>query len=236
MPCEANSEHVVGFLVAMASEGRNGGSKPLSLNTLRLYRSGLNDQWRMLGLPSPASETVVDEVLRGLARLRRDTPRRIKALRECQILEMMDFCGNSLYGLRDAAILSLGFAAALRRSELCNLRTDDLEQKSAEGILVHVRRFKTDAQGIGQKVAVIEGKAVKPVSRVNQWLKASDINRGYVFQTLLRGGIASGCPLDSGDVARIVKRYVRKIGLDPNEYSGHSLRVGFVTKCGSSSR
>ena len=213
----------------MANEGRKGGGKPLSLNTLRLYRSGMNHQWKRLGLPSPASELVVDEVLRGLARLCGDKPRRVKALREYQILAMLDICGNSLYGLRDAAILSLGFAAALRRSELCNLRTDDLEQKSAEGILVHVRRSKTDAQGIGQKVAVIEGKAVKPVSRVNQWLKASGINRGYVFQTLLQGGRASERPLDSGDVARVVKRYARRIGLDPSEYSGHSLRAGFVT-------
>ncbi len=229
VPCEAKSEDVVRFIVAMANEGVTPGGKPLSLNTLRLFRSGLNDKWRRLGLPSPASEIVVDEVLRGLARIKGDKPRRVKALREHQILEMLNSCNSGLYGLRDAAVIALGFSAALRRSELCNLRTDDLEQKSAEGILVHVRRSKTDARGIGQKVAVIEGKAVKPVTRVNQWLKASGINRGYVFQTLLRGGRASERPLDSGDVARVVKRYARRIGLDPSEYSGHSLRAGFVT-------
>ena len=95
--------------------------------------------------------------------------------------------------------------------------------------MVNVRRSKTDAQGIGQRVAVIEGNTVKPVERVDCWLRASGISKGFVFQTLLRGGIASNRPLDPGDVARVVKRHVRRIGLDPREYSGHSLRSGFVT-------
>ena len=229
VPQEAKSDDVVRFLVNMASEGRKGGGKPLALNTLRLYRSGLNDRWRKKGLPSPASAGVVDEVLQGLARVRGDTPRQVKALREHQILAMLESCGTGLHGLRDAAVLSLGFAAALRRSELCYLRTEDLERKGADGMMVYVRKSKTDAHGIGQSVAVIEGKTVRPVAHVERWLQESGICKGLVFQTLLRGGVASGHPLDPGDVARIVKRHARKIGLKPQEYSGHSLRAGFVT-------
>ena len=229
VPQEAKSGDVVRFLVAMASEGRAGGDKPLALNTLKLYRSGLNDRWRGMGLPSPASARIVDEVLQGLARLRGDTPRRVKALREYQILAMLESCGKGLHGLRDAAVLSLGFAAALRRSELCNLGMEDLERKGTEGLIVHVRQSKTDAQGIGQRVSVIQGKAIKPIAHVERWLWASGICKGFVFQTLLRGGVASGRPLDPGDVARVVKRYARRIGLDPRDYSGHSLRAGFVT-------
>ena len=229
VPYEAKAEDVVRFLVAMASEGRTDGGKPLALNTLRLYRTGLNDRWRRFGSPSPASASIVDDALQGLARLRGDTPRRVKALREYQILEMLKSCGQGLHGLRDAAVLSLGFAAALRRSELCYLCTDDIERKGAKGILVHVRRSKTDTQGTGQKVAVIEGKVVRPILHVECWLRASGIKDGFVFQTLLRGGVASGRPLDPGDVARIVKRHTLKIGLEPQDYSGHSLRAGFVT-------
>ncbi len=229
VPQEAEPDDVVRFLVAMASEGRTGGGKPLALNTLRLYRSGLNDQWRRMGLSSPAAAEIVDEVLQGLARVRGDRPRRVKALREYQILAMLDACGSGLHGLRDAAMLSLGFAAALRRSELCSLRTEDIERRGPEGVIIHVRRSKTDPQGVGQQVAVIEGKAVRPVVHVERWLSVSGISEGFVFQTLLAGGMASGRPLDPGDVARIVKRYVRKIGIDPREYSGHSLRAGFAT-------
>lgn len=228
-PEEAKSDDVVGFLVAMVSEGRASGGRPLALNTLRLYRSALNDRWRGMGLPSPASERSVDEVLQGLARIKGDTPRRVKALREHQILAMLDSCGPGLHGLRDAAVLSLGFSAALRRSELCYLQTEDLQGKGGDGMVVHVRRSKTDTQGTGQSVAVIEGKSVKPITHVRRWLHASCISKGFVFQTLLRGGVASGHPLDPGDVARVVKRHARRIGLDPQEYSGHSLRAGFVT-------
>lgn len=229
VPQKAESDDVVRFLVAMASEGTAGGKKPLALNTLRLYRSGLNDQWRRMGAPSPASARMVDEVLRGLAKIHGDAPRRVKALREYQIRAMLKSCGGGLHGLRDAAILALGFAAALRRSELCCLRMEDLERKGAEGMMIHVRRSKTDPQGIGQRVAVIEGKVIKPIAHVERWLSASGVSAGFVFQTLLAGGVASGRPLDPGDVARVVKRHARRIGLNPRDYSGHSLRAGFVT-------
>ena len=228
-PQGAGPDDIVRFLVTMANEGPSGGGGPLALNTLRLYRSGLNDQWRRMGIPSPASAGIVSEVLQGLARVLGDKPRRVKAIRENQILAMLKSCGGGLHGLRDAAVLSLGFAAALRRSELCFLRTDDLECKGAEGMMLHVRRSKTDPKGAGQRVAVMQGKAVQPIAHMERWLSASNIRAGFVFQTLLRGGAASGRPLDPGDVARIVKRHARRIGLDPREYSGHSLRAGFVT-------
>ena len=78
-------------------------------------------------------------------------------------------------------------------------------------------------------MAVIEGRAIRPIQRVERWLRAARIRKGYIFQTLMRGGVPSGRPLDPGDVARIVKRHARRIGLNPREYSGHSLRAGFVT-------
>ena len=228
-PNLAETEDVVKFLVEMGIEVQAGRNRPLSLNTLRLYRSGLNDRWRRVGLPSPAAAKIVDEVLQGLTRMRNESPRRVKALREHQILAMLNSCNSSVYGLRDAALLSLGFAAALRRSELCDLRIDDLSRKGKEGMAIRVRRSKTDQEGTGQTIAVLAGKIVRPVEHVERWLSAANIRTGFVFQTLLVGGVSSGRPLDPGDVARVVKRYAHKVGLDPREYSGHSLRAGFVT-------
>lgn len=226
---QATPDDVVRFFIFVAGYSQSKTTKPLSLNTLRLYRTGLNNRWRQNGLSSPANHQAVDEVLRGLARIRGDIPRRVRALREHQISEMLASCNDGLYGLRDAAILSLGFAAALRRSELCNLQINDLERKRDEGILLHIRKSKTDRHGLGQKIAVLSGKIIKPIDHLDCWLKRSKIKDGYIFQTLLRGGRASGRALDSGDIARIVKRYAKSIGLDPSEYSGHSLRAGFVT-------
>lgn len=226
---DAKPEDVVKFLVSMANEGRSGSGQPLALNTLKLYRSGMNDRWRRLGIRSPAASKEVYDVLRGLARLRGDKPRRVKALREYQIVAMLNTCGEGLHARRDAALLSLGFAAALRRSELCSLRMEDIEPRVGEGVIVHVRRSKTDGCGHGHKVAVLEGKSVKPITQLERWLGASGIGSGFLFQTLRRGGRPSGRPIDPGDVARLVKRHAARIGLEPSMYSGHSLRSGFVT-------
>ena len=142
---------------------------------------------------------------------------------------MLRSCGSGLHGVRDAALLSLGFAAALRRSELCALRVSDLERNKAGGMTVHVRQSKTDPNGTGQKIAVIEGKSIRPIAHLERWLRESGIGEGFTFQTLLGGDTPSGRPLDPGDVARVVKRHARRTGLNPQEYSGHSLRAGFVT-------
>lgn len=218
----ANAEDVTNFLIEMANNN-------LTLNTLKLCRSGLNDKWRRNGFHSPASDKSVDDVLRGLARIRGDRPRRVKAIREYQLSLMLGTCKKNIYGLRDAAILSLGFAAALRRSELCGLLIDDLDRKSNDRMTVCIRQSKTDKQSKGQKIAIIDGKNIKPIERVDNWLKASRITDGFVFQTFLQGGKLSGTPLDHGEVAKVVKRYVARIGLNPKDYSGHSLRAGFVT-------
>ena len=228
-PAEAGSDDVVAFLVEMGSEGRPDGRPPMALNTLRLYRTGLNDRWRRAGLPSPAAATAVDEVLKGMARIRGDRPRQAKAIREGQLQAMLEACGDGRHGVRDAAVLALGFAAALRRSEIVGLGVDDLQRKDAGQMLVRIRRSKTDARGAGQTVAVMDGQAIKPIERVDRWLAESGIRTGAVFQSLRRGGKPSRRPLDSGEVARIVKRYAAKIGLDPAEFSAHSLRAGFVT-------
>lgn len=228
-PLKASTDDVIGFLVAMVSPNRPCGGKPLALSTLKLYRSALNDRWRQQGEASPAAERSVTEALQGLARLVGGEPRRVKAIRECQMRTMLDLCGDGLHGFRDAAILSLGFAAALRRSELSALRTENLQRKSSSKLMINIRQSKTDQQNIGQNVAVIDGKTIRPIQHLYRWLEASGIRTGYVFQTLQRGGKASGRPMDSGDIARIVKRYVRKAGFEPSEYSGHSLRAGFVT-------
>lgn len=227
-PRLATTDDVIKFLVEMAGE-RPGSANPLSLNTLRLYRSAINDRFRRERDTSPAADKSVDEVLQGLARLRGDKPRRVKAIREHQLIAMLDACGWGLHGRRDAALLSLGFAAALRRSELCNLCVDDLQRKTSEGMIVHIRRSKTDQSGRGQSVAVIDGKSIKPITHVERWLHAAGISQGFVFQTLRAEGRPSGTAIDHGEVARVVKRYAARIGLNPDEYSGHSLRAGFVT-------
>lgn len=225
---EIKPGHVVRFLVTMATRDQN----RLSLNTIILSRSAINYYWTELNLPgqSPARDQEVTEMMSGLSRILDNRPRRVKALRSehlVQILNLIDQ-GGRLYDYRNAAILSLGFSAALRRSELVQLKFKDIVRKQA-GISVVIRKSKTDQAGIGQSVAVINGKRIKPIERLDRWLDKSQINSGYLFQTFHCGLKLTGRPLDNGEIAKLVKKYVDRIGLDPTEYSAHSLRAGFVT-------
>lgn len=147
---------------------------------------------------------------------------------------MITQCPDSVIGTRDAAVLALGFAAALRRSELCALRVGDVvilppASQQPRRMLLTVRQSKTDQNGMGQTIAVPEGRSVRPIDRVETWLSASGITHGPLFRTMKRGGAVQERPLHHSDIPRLVKRYGALIGLDPKELSGHSLRAGFVT-------
>ena len=228
-PHRARSRDVADFLTRLALQPSRATGRTLSVGTLRIYRSALNRHYAEIERKSPAATTRVSDVLGGLARLRDDPPRRVKALREYEIKAMLDRCPDGRFGCRDAAMLALGFAAALRRSELCGLSVRDIDVLHRDKMVVWIRRSKTDQIGKGQRVAVPEGRLIRPVSHLRAWLDVTDIRRGYLFQTFRRGGRPSGRPLNHSEVPRLVKKYAARIGLDPTNYSGHSLRAGFVT-------
>ena len=234
-PMAATPDHVADFFIDMGSRANIANGKKLSVGTLYLYRSAINRQYMDTHKSSPTNHLKVNAVLKGLARMRGTAPRRVQALREHHILCMLEQCGNSLIGVRDAAIISLGFSAALRRSEICALRIDDIQiippshGDDARRMFVHIRKSKTDQAGKGQRIAVPDGQWIKPIKRLEDWLQSSGITRGSVFQTMARGGSLRGRPLHPADIPRLLKHYAETIGLNPDEISGHSLRAGFVT-------
>ena len=229
-PLSAKSENVVEFLVELAANPSPGRGRFLSLGTLALYRSAINKKFQDAGLASPTIDTKVDFVLKGLARLRPNSSRRVKALREGHIRAMLALCPNTVIGRRNAAILAIGFAAALRRSELCSLKVSDIEWvENPRGLIVHIRRSKTDQAGDGQQVAVPEGKKIRPRKLLESYLQVAGHEDGYLFRTMRRGGKITGNGLHHDDIARLVKKLTAGIGLDPSEFSAHSLRAGFVT-------
>lgn len=244
-PMAATPADVADFLVAMASEPRSpkattARGRPLALGTIRVLVAAINRRYREANRNSPAGDIRVRSVLRGLGRLEARRPRRVKALREHEIARILAGCDelaadgrHRVIAARDAAVIALGFAAALRRAEICALEVADIEflrrGEEVPGLFVHVRRSKTDQLGRGQRVAVPEGERVRAVSRLRVWLQLSGIAGGPLFQTMRRGGHVQGRPMHPTDVARMVKRWARAIGLDPADYSGHSLRAGFVT-------
>ncbi|MCY4079492.1 MAG: site-specific integrase [Caldilineaceae bacterium] len=235
-PLSATPEEVAGFFIEIATQPSPASGRILSLGTLTLYRSAINRRFVDANKVSPTAHSEVVSVLKGLARLRGGTTRQVKALREHHIAAMLKICPDTLIGRRDAAFLAIGFAAALRRSELCNLKVGDIEwmqegllRDSHSGIVIHIRKSKTDQFGTGQRVAVPEGKKIRPVARLRSWLKSSGIQDGYLFQTMRKNGSLTGSPLHHTDIPRLVKHYAAAIGLNAKDFSAHSLRAGFVT-------
>jgi len=135
---------------------------------------------------------------------------------------------ETISGRRDRALLLIGFGGAFRRSELVAIDIEDLEETDA-GVLVHVKRSKVDQEGAGREVGILRGTRLCPVQALQDWLRAAAIDRGPIFRPISSAGLVGLSRLTGGTVARIVKRYAEAAGLDPDCYSGHSLRAGFAT-------
>ena len=137
---------------------------------------------------------------------------------------------DTLLGSRDRAILLLGFSGAFRRSELVSLNREDVLE-TAEGLVVTLRRSKTDQEAEGRKVAIPRGREAGtcPVRALSAWLAASGIADGPLFRRVNRHGQMLPQRLSGEAVAIVVKRWAAAAGLAPEEFAGHSLRAGLAT-------
>jgi integrase len=183
----------------------------------------------MVGYEPPTDSEAVKAVLAGIRRISGTAPTR-KAPATAEALGAMLDCieGESVKGKRDRALLLLGFAGALRRSELVALDVADLEE-TAEGFIVRITRSKTDQEGAGDFVSIPLGSKLLPVKAVKDWLAASGITEGPLFRPIRKGGMAEAERLSDRAVANIIKERAEAVGLDASAFSGHSLRSGFVT-------
>lgn len=141
---------------------------------------------------------------------------------------MIAYCPKTLIGIRDKALLLLGFAGAFRRSELVALTVNDIE-RTPEGIKVIIRKSKTDQEGQGQMIAILNGARFRVVDALTAWLHAAGISDGYLFRPIKKGGQIQSMALTDRSVANIVKLYAGKASLTRADFSGHSLRSGFIT-------
>jgi len=180
------------------------------------------------GLPDPAKTDLVRTVLRGVRRSKGKPQRQVAPLLKQDLLSLLPLMRGTK-GIRDRALLLLGFAGAFRRSELVALDVADL-QFVGEGMIVHQRRSKTDQEGAGRKIAVPNGRtSACPVKAVRQWLEHANIESGAVFRSISKGQVIAADRLTGPSVALILKAYAEKAGLPAANISGHSLRSGLVT-------
>jgi hypothetical protein len=180
------------------------------------------------GLPSPVCTELVRATLRGIRHTHGSRQRQVAPAEREDVLLMVAGLGG-IKGIRDRALLLVGFAGAFRRSELVSLTVGDIEQ-AKQGLIIQLRFSKTDQEGRGRKVAIPHARgAVCPVLALQQWLDIAGINDGPVFRGVNRHGVISDTALTPQSVALVIKGRAKAVGLDPAGYAGHSLRAGLVT-------
>ena len=221
----ARPETVTLYMTALAAD-----HKPASL-TRKL--TSISKAHEAAGFQSPATmqHAVVSETMKGIRRTLGTAQPGKEPLLTADLIAMLDALENRLLGIRDRALLLMGFSGGLRRSELANLDVGDLTE-TEEGLVIRVRRSKTDPEGKGATVALPYGSAAAtcPVRSYGAWIAAASITVGPAFRAVDRYDRVAPGRLDAGSIARVVKRAAAAAGLDPARYAGHSLRAGFATQ------
>lgn len=212
---------LAGYAAALADAGKK-------YATIRRRIAAIAYAHKLKGFQPPDQVEAVKAVLRGIRRTIGVAVNRKAPATSSVVKAMLKRLPDSLAGKRDRAILLIGFAAALRRSEIVALDVADLAF-SENGVIVTLRRSKTDQEAKGQIVAVPHGSKLKPVAALRAWLDAAAITEGAVFRSINKADRVQSRRLTGRSVANIVKHCAGAAGLDVAAFSGHSMRAGFVT-------
>ncbi len=224
-PWPASVGTVAAYLASLADAG-------LKASTITRRAAAIAYAHKLASLDNPAGAEPVRAVLRGIRRkigtaVTAKAPATAKA-----IAGMLKRIPDTLAGKRDRALLLTGFAAALRRSELVALDIRDIETVDA-GVVVTIRRAKTDQEGKGATIAIPRGSRLRPVEALTAWLEArcavGNLPAAAPLFVSIAKGNKQGGRLSDRSVATIIKKWAAVAKLDPVIFSGHSLRAGFIT-------
>lgn len=208
--------------------------KGLKKNTIRRRVAAIRYYHHDAGIDSPTEQVVCKKMMRAVTRQLGSQTNQKRAMYIDDLKKIIDIMDDSvLTGKRDKAMLLLGFSGGFRRSEVVTLIVSQLHFQK-ENLCVHLQRSKTDQAGKGLDKPIL-GHPDSPycaVKAVKEWLKASQIKSGAVFRRIRRGHnivLKENKALSAVTYSTRIKYYCAKIGLDASQYSGHSLRSGFVT-------
>lgn len=215
-PFPASVENVCRFL-----EGQ-GSLKAPSTVRRRLY--AIRKVHRLLRLPDPTYDEEVNLTFRRVRRSKPVRPRQAKGLTR-EYLDLFTASEpDTPWGLRNRAMLSLGYELLTRRSELVALRTEDLEERGDGTFRVLIRRSKADPFGEGRIAFTSRNTA----ALVRDWIAWRGPEIDWLYCPIYKGKPINRC-LETTTVKRLVKNAAARVGLDPEDidaFSGHSMRVG----------
>jgi integrase len=202
-------------------------TRRLKPSTVKLYIVGVSHAHKQRGVGLPAGREIKRAWAGSLTRLASSDPeklttRRVKPASLVDVKKMVDACDDDATGVRDAAVLLVGFSSAIARAALMQVRVDDITW-TPKAMSVRLSRRVV-------RVPCAKDAAYCPVRAIERWIALCGAAPGEpVFRRVRRGGKIGTQPLSPEMVARIVKRYAAAAGLDPREFSSFSLRSGFAT-------
>ena len=229
-PLPARPEAVATYLAVLAQAGR-------ADSTIGRHLAAIGWHHRQCGHVPPTARDermVIADTLAGIRREARARPSNKKAAITAADLGAMIAAvrGIGSRAVRDRAILALGLASALRRSELVALRLSDV-QLVKQGARITIRHSKTDQEGEGQVIAIPNGQTILPVARLKAWLAVRGEVLGPLFARLCARGELTASPMSDRAIARLVQKYAGLAGLDASAVGAHSLRAGFFDRGGA---
>ena len=187
---------------------------------------------RMKNLPSPFDAPIVRQT-RSKAKRVAARPRRAKSAKPIvrEILhKMLATCEPGLRGIRDRAILLLGWASGgRRRSEISGLQREDIDLEDFENrglVWIRLTETKTTTRDKTPRL-VLKGIAARALVA---WIDAAEIEQGPLFRPISKAGRPLARRLSGDGIYQIVKQRLEKAGLPPNLASPHGLRSGFLTQ------
>ncbi|USU14140.1 tyrosine-type recombinase/integrase (plasmid) [Sphingomonadaceae bacterium OTU29THOMA1] len=217
-------------VAVFASDQATAGLNPSTINR-RI--AAIGHHHRSNGHPAPTampSAGRLAEVLAGI-RAEHGGARRQKRPADAAALRNMLAAieGDGLRAIRDRAILAIGMAAALRRSEIVALEVGHVGIVP-EGLRLTIARSKTDQVRQGAVIAIPEGSRIRPKALLLAWMAAAGHAEGPLFRRLTRTDLLTPAAMSDRAIARLVQHHAGAAGYDPTEFAGHSLRAGFLTE------
>jgi integrase len=244
-PMPAEPRVLRGYLQELAERGRDEADTPkrppkgpLGYSSLMRALAAICHSHQRSGHPSPWKDPVIESVRDKFARTLGKAPKKQKraieatgAAGEALLFQVCNQITDDVRGVRDRAMLLVGWSGGgRRRSEIAAARFEDFTEIE-EGIRWSIPRSKADQIGKGLVVLMTpsDDERYCPVSTLRRWFEVSEIKSGPVFRGVDAAGKVVAAGLAPEGVSNRVKFYVKKLGLDPAEFGGHSLRSGFVT-------
>ncbi|MEK7207848.1 MAG: site-specific integrase [Pseudomonadota bacterium] len=215
--------------VKQVCEYLNAHANTHKVSTLSRWLASISQAHRVVEMESPCRSLEVRRTLNGIKKIHGAKPRRVAPAVRDELMAMIKHTPPELIGLRNRALLLVGFAGALRRSELAKLRVEDVAF-DVRGMILRLGQTKTDQAGENDEIAIPYAKGKYcPVKALKSWLAEAGITEGAIFRPILKHGAVGKKGLSGFSVAQIIKASAKAAGLDTTLYSGHSLRAGLAT-------